>query len=125
MKKAPFPVWILIALAVIIFFQVVERESERVEQGGKRERVSDTFSFQWTCKKLVPRIVELKKENPGILNVLIIKMYDIEEIASEGTDRILNCFATALLNNGERTGVNFYIIEDEEGDQFAGYELQG
>lgn len=77
-----------------------------------------------TCEELAPHIIELKKENPGFLNVLILKMYDIEEISSEGTERVLNCLATAQLNIGERVGISFYITEDEDGDYFQFYEFQ-
>ena len=168
MKKTPFPVWILIALAVIIFFQVVERESERVEQEGKREGVSDKVSSQVTCEELAPFIVKRAQKRAveglgAVLNLTILKLYEIEEIPLEGKvfqhlgeipregkigdnaiqqavyqrregeplrvypaekNAVVNCLAIALLENGIKVPIHFYLFKDEDGDYLTFYELQ-
>lgn len=168
MKKTPFPVWILIALAVIIFFQVVERESERVEQEGETEGVSDKVSSQVTCEELAPSIVRQARERAaeglgGVLNLAILKLYEIEELPLRGKsfqhlseiprggkigdhaiqqamirseyenelrvypaekNAVLNCLAIALLKNGLRVPIHFYLLKDEDGDYLQFYQLQ-
>ena len=84
---------------------------------------SASFVFSETCEDLSPHIIELSKEkNTGILNISILKMYDIKESSSEGTNRLLNCLAVALFDSGGRMRVNFYMLQDEDGDYFYGYD---
>ena len=78
-----------------------------------------------TCEELHPSIVELSEgNNTGILNISVLKMYEIEEIPLADTDMVLNCQAIARLDNGGETKVNFYITRDEDGDYFQFYQLQ-
>ena len=161
MKKIPFPVWILVALVVII---LVEKMPERVEKEPETEGVPDEVSSHGTCEDLAPHIIELVQENTvgSFLNFTILKMYEIEEIPLEGKafqnpgemkgdklgrkaiqqamyqrregepfrvypaekDAVLNCLAIAMLKNGGRNPIHFYLIKDEDGDYFHGYEFQ-
>ena len=114
MRKIPFPVWILVIIGVVIL----------VEKVSEIEVIPDKVSSQRTCKGLSPRIIKLSKErNTGIFNRSILKMYEIEEISSEGTDRTLNCLARVKWNRGGETKLNFYLERDEDGDTFIGYRM--
>lgn len=74
-----------------------------------------------TCEELAPRIVDLSEENESPSAGRILKFYDIKELDTSG-EYILRCSARAALSRGGDANIIFYLQEDQDGDQFIGYE---
>jgi hypothetical protein len=70
-----------------------------------------------TCEYTVPDIIRVS-EQPG--NPRVLKIYDPEE--SDRTDSRLDCRGTARSNDGDY-GIEFYVEEDIDGDQWFFYEF--
>ena len=75
-----------------------------------------------TCDDLAPRIIELSKEKKGPFNAEILKLYDIKKNATQNTNRVLDCIATAKTDRSDDAAVSFYLEEDADGDRFIGYQ---
>ena len=71
-----------------------------------------------TCEALAPQIVDLSDDKP----LKILKLRNIEAV--KGTKYLLECNATAKMNNGRDSAITFHLERDEEGDHFIGYELR-
>ena len=76
-----------------------------------------------TCDDLAPKIIDLSEENANQFAPKILKISEIseEEVIGEAT---LQCSGLARLSRGEPRPIDFYILEDADGDRFIGYEAQ-
>ena len=83
---------------------------------------SVTFTEIKTCDDLAPQIIELTEEQEGPFSRAVLKLYDIEEVNPTGY--VLECKANAKWNKGEEGTIKFYLEEDNDGDQFIGYEAE-
>ena len=81
-----------------------------------------TFTEIETCEDLEPKIVELSKENEGLFAREILKMYEVKQVKPSSREHILECTADVKWNRGDDSPIRFYLMEDDEGDQFIGYE---
>ena len=74
----------------------------------------------YRCEELKDRVIELSEEQQSPFSPIILKVSEIEETSR--TDRRLDCYGIARLNNGAQEGIVFHIEEDADGDFFYGYE---
>ena len=112
---------LIVIIATIPACRLTRLTDPAVDVGGF---VIDEYYSIDSCSDLESHVINLSEEQEGPSSPKILKLDDIEDIISRtnNNDYLIECRASAKLNNGDNTYIIFYLEENKNGDRFIGYE---
>ena len=76
-----------------------------------------------TCDDLVPLVIKLSEDSDNPFVAKILKISEVTEGTASG-EITLQCNGQARWSSGGDDPIDFYILEDADGDRFYGFKRQ-